>query len=57
MTNPLPSDPLPKLLADAVQQHELVLTYVAAGFSRAEAMQLLCTMVAAAVTAQTRPPS
>lgn len=55
MTNSLPSDPLPKLLADAVQQHELVLTYVAAGFSRAEAMQLLCAMMAAAVTAQIRP--
>ena len=47
-----PADPITALVAAAAQQHELYLAYVAAGFTSAQAMQLICAMVAAAVNQQ-----
>lgn len=38
---PMPESPLTQLAGAAVQQHELFMSWVNAGFTRAEAMQLL----------------
>lgn len=42
-----PSSPITELAAGAAQTHELFLAYVGAGFSEAQAMQLVCTMLSA----------
>lgn len=42
--------PLTDLVAAAAGAHELYLAYIEAGFTPAQAMQLLCAMVAASVT-------
>ena len=38
--------PISHLLAGAIQMHEMLTTYVQAGFTRAEAMDILKTIVA-----------
>lgn len=49
---PTPLSPMTELAAGAAQQHELFRTYVDAGFTEAQAMQLLCAMLAATVRIQ-----
>ena len=44
-----PSSPLTPLGEGAAAHHELVLTYQAAGFSRTEAMQVLCCVISASM--------
>lgn len=51
MTEPL--DPMTQLQQAATQVHELFLAYVAAGFTEPQALQLVCSTIAAYV----RPPS
>lgn len=56
--NPLqqPADednPLTVMTVAAVQLHELYQTYVAAGFSPAQAMQIVCTVLS--ISAQAQP--
>ena len=43
------SSPLTYLEQGAAQRHELVRSHEAAGFSRSEAMQVLCTVIAASI--------
>lgn len=43
------SSPLTMLEQGAAQHHELVLAHVAAGFSRTEAMQILCCIISASI--------
>jgi len=45
----LVSSPLTPLGEGAAGHHELVLTYEAAGFSRTEAMQILCCVISASI--------
>ena len=45
----LPSSPLTPLGEGAAAHHELVLTYTAAGFTRTEAMQVLCCVISASM--------
>jgi hypothetical protein len=45
----MPSAPLTPLAAQAAAHHELVLGHEAAGFSRTEAMQVLCAVIQAAI--------
>jgi hypothetical protein len=45
----MPPPPLTVLAAAAAQMHEMLLAYVAAGFSRAEGMQMICAVLAAMV--------
>lgn len=47
MTPDQPADPLTSLAAAAVQMHELFTAWVSAGFTDAQAMQLLCALLAA----------
>ena len=42
-----PPSPLTSLEQGAAAHHELVLSYEAAGFSRSEAMQIVCTVITA----------
>ena len=44
-----PVSPLTPLGEGAAGHHELVLTYQAAGFSRTEAMQILCCVISAGI--------
>jgi hypothetical protein len=44
-----PSSPMTELEQGGAQQHEFVLSRVAAGFSRTEAMQILCCIVSAGI--------
>ncbi|MGO2807926.1 hypothetical protein ACTXL8_05455 [Glutamicibacter arilaitensis] len=41
-----PDSPISQMLAGAIQMHEMLVAYVEAGFTRAEAMEILKTMVA-----------
>lgn len=52
MTDPI--DPVGELLAGAIGLHELMMSYVEAGFSRPEAHALVCTVMAATINAQRR---
>jgi hypothetical protein len=45
----LPPDPMSQLATGAAQQHELFMAWVNAGFTRAEAMQLLLVVVEAGI--------
>lgn len=45
---PMPPSPLTALAEGAAQLHELYTAYVAAGFTPAQAMQLVCAMVGGA---------
>jgi hypothetical protein len=47
----LPGDPLSALAAAAAQMHELFLAWVGAGFTRAEALQMII-----AVLTKAQPP-
>ena len=49
MTAPMPPSPLSVLDQGAACQHESVLSWQAAGFSRSEAMQLLCCIIQASI--------
>ena len=42
-----PVDPLSDLAKGAAAQHEIFLTYVAAGFTRAESLQIIIAMLTA----------
>lgn len=44
-----PQDPITELAAMAVQNHELYTAYVNAGFTEAQAMQLLIAFLAASI--------
>jgi hypothetical protein len=44
-----PLSPLSLLEQGAAQHHELVLAHEGAGFSRSEAMQVLCTVISAGI--------
>jgi hypothetical protein len=48
-----PSDPIGGPLEAAIATHELFLSYVSAGFTKSQAMQLTCAVVAALVKANT----
>lgn len=48
----LPASPMTELAAAAAQMHELKQAYVEAGFTNAEAMQLLCAVLTAGVRNQ-----
>ena len=41
------ADPMTLIEQGAAAHHELVLSYEAAGFSRSEAMQIVCTVITA----------
>lgn len=57
MAESIPPSPMTQLAAGAVSQHELFMAWVDAGFTRAEALQLLTGLIGAgAVLAGTRPP-
>ena len=45
--NEIPDDPLSELAAGAVQMHEMLTSYVAAGFTRAESLQIIISMLVA----------
>jgi hypothetical protein len=45
----LPPDPMSQLATGAAQQHELFMAWVSAGFTRAEALQLLIVIVTAGI--------
>lgn len=45
MTNDGPVDPLTSLAENATTMHEFMTSYVAAGFTRIEAMQVVCTII------------
>lgn len=45
---PMPPSPLTVLAEGAAQLHEVYTAYVAAGFTSAQAMQLVCATIAAA---------
>ena len=45
--NEYPESPLSELAAGAVQMHEMLTSYVAAGFTRAEALQIIISMLVA----------
>jgi hypothetical protein len=47
----MPADPMTELSAGAVQTHELYRAYVDAGFTPAQAMQIVCAMIAASAQA------
>jgi hypothetical protein len=49
MTAPLPPSPVGPISQGAAMNHELVLTYQAAGFSRTEAMQVLLCIIQAGI--------
>lgn len=51
MSDKMPTDPITDLAAAAVQLHELYESYVAAGFTGAQAMQMVCTIIAASMGA------
>lgn len=44
--SPNPESPISQLLAGAIQMHEMLVAHVQAGFTRAEAMEILKTVVA-----------
>lgn len=48
-TDGLPLSPLTQFEQGAAQHHELVLAHEGAGFSRSEAMQVLCTIISAGI--------
>ena len=41
-----PDNPISEMLAGAIMQHEMLKTYVEAGFTRAEAMDILKAIIA-----------
>lgn len=43
----MPAEPMTALAAGAAQQHELFMAWVGAGFTRAEALQLLLGVIGA----------
>jgi hypothetical protein len=43
---PMPPSPITALAEGAAQTHELYRSYVEAGFTEEQAMQLICTMLA-----------
>lgn len=45
----LPPDPMSQLATGAAQQHELFMAWVRAGFSRAEALQIIIAIVTAGI--------
>jgi hypothetical protein len=45
----MPQEPMTALGASAAAHHELVMTYVAAGFSRQEAMQVLLLLISVGI--------
>lgn len=45
MANDMPVDPVTDLAATAVQLHEAYEEFLAAGFSEAQAMQMVCAML------------
>jgi hypothetical protein len=47
MGGDMPADPVTDLAAGAAQLHELYEAYVAAGFTQAQATQLVCTVLRA----------
>jgi len=47
--NDLPDDPIVGFKEAALGQHELFLSWVAAGFSEPQAMQLLCAAITALI--------
>jgi hypothetical protein len=49
MPLPFPASPLTSLGQGATGHNELVLTYQAAGFSRVEAIQILCCVIQAGI--------
>ncbi|WP_158079470.1 hypothetical protein [Actinomadura sp. CNU-125] len=51
MADRMPADPVTDLAAMAVQLHEVYELYVAAGFTGAQAMQMVCTIIAASMGA------
>ncbi len=57
MTNPeMPNNPVSQLLASAIQMHELMMSYVEAGFSPEQAFVLVQTIVQSSVMAHTMRP-
>jgi hypothetical protein len=46
MTKDAPVDPMTALAENATMMHELLISYVAAGFTRSEAMQVVLTITA-----------
>lgn len=50
---PDPEDPVTELAASAVQLHELHLAYLAAGFTEAQAMELIKALLMASVGGNT----
>lgn len=44
-----PQDPFTQLAEGAAQAHELFIAYVDAGFTRAEALQILLSIIAMAI--------
>jgi len=44
-----PDDPLSEPAAGAIQMHELMMAYCAAGFTRAEALSLVTTLLVASM--------
>ncbi len=47
-----PEDPMTELAAGAAQMHELFTAYIDAGFSHAEALQILIAVVTAGIRGQ-----
>lgn len=46
---PMPPSPMTALAQRAAEHHELFRSWIAAGFTEQQALQLLCSMLAAAV--------
>lgn len=42
----MPDDPMTELAQGAAQTHELYTAYVKAGFTEAQAMQIICALIA-----------
>lgn len=49
MDDDMPSDPMSSLLEQATGLHELFASFVRAGFSEAQSMQLITTVISAAL--------
>lgn len=49
-----PIDPISYLLTGSIGLHELMMSYVEAGFTRPEAHALVCTVMAATINSQGR---
>ena len=55
MPDDAPPDPFTQLAEGAAQQHELFMAYVNAGFTRAEALQILLGVMAVAIAHGQQP--